>query len=140
MAKTMFATGSAQLSHGVSARDGLNEAAGLLYTLFIDNLDAVTFHGRVRRSGQPQRVLADCVCRYRDTQRRQFGEALRTIAGADAPQGLIDESVRLFEIVLLGMSMQRPFVSDGSGFRGDFDAIARMLTARLTEGLDSRRR
>jgi hypothetical protein len=38
------------------------------------------------------------------------------------------------------MSMQRPFVSDISGFRSDFDAFAQMLAARLTAGLDSRRR
>ncbi len=140
MAKTMFATASAQLSHGVSARDGLTEAAGLLYTLFIDNLDAVTFMVEFAAAANHNEFLRTAYVDYRDTQRRQFGAALRTIAGADAPQGLIDESVRLFEIVLLGMSMQRPFVSDGSGFRGDFDAIAQLLTARLTEGLDSRRR
>ncbi len=140
MAKTMFATASAQLSHGVSVRDGLTEAAGLLYTLFIDNLDSVTFMVEFAAAANHNEFLRTAYVDYRDTQRRQFGEALRTIAGADAPQGLIDESVRLVEIVLLGMSMQRPFVSDSSDFRGDFDAIAQMLAARLTEGLDSRRR
>jgi hypothetical protein len=42
---------------------------------------------------------------YRDTQRRQLAELLRTIAGDEAPQHLVDEAVRLCEIVLLGMSM-----------------------------------
>jgi AcrR family transcriptional regulator len=139
MAKTMFATASAQLSRGVSVRDGLTEAAGLLYTLFIDNLDAVTFMVEFTAAANHNEFLRTAYLDYRDNQRRQLGEVLRAIAGDDAPQGLIDESVRLFEIVLLGMSMQRPFVSDSSGFHGDFDAFAQMLAARLTEGLDSRR-
>ena len=140
MAKTMFATASAQLSHGVSVRDGLTEAAGLLYTLFIDNLDAVTFMVEFAAAANHNEFLRTAYVDYRDTQRRQFAEVLRTIAGDDAPQGLIDESVHLVEIVLLGMSMQRPFVSDISGFRGDFDAFAQMLAARLTAGLEPRRR
>jgi AcrR family transcriptional regulator len=139
MAKTMFAKASAQLSHGASVRDGLTEATGLLYTLFIDNLDAVTFMVEFAAAANHNEFLRTAYVDYRDTQRRQFGEVLRTIAGDDAPQGLIDESVHLVEIVLLGMSMKRPFVSNSSGFRGDFDAFARMLAARFTEGLDSRR-
>jgi hypothetical protein len=63
---------------------------------------------------------------------------LCTIAGENAPKGLIDESVHLVEIVLLGMSVQRPFVSDTPGFRADFDAFGHMLISRLTEGLNSR--
>src|SRR4051794_35918087 len=43
MAKTLFATASVLLSHGASVCDDLAEAARLLYALFIDNLDAVTF-------------------------------------------------------------------------------------------------
>jgi hypothetical protein len=43
------------------------------------------------------------------------------------------------EIVLLGMSMQRPFISDTARFRGDFDAFARMIATHITEGLNSRR-
>ncbi len=139
MAKTMFATASAQLSHGVSVPNGLTEAAGLLYALFIDNLDAVTFMVEFAAAANHNEFLRTAYVDYRDTQRRQLGEVLRTIAGDDAPQGLIDESVHLFEIVLLGMSMQRPFVSDSSGFRSDFDAFAQMLAARFTTGLDSRR-
>src|ERR1700730_196775 len=119
MAKTLFATASAQLSHGVSVRDGLTEAAGLLYTLFLDNLDAVTFMVEFAAAANHNEFLRTAYVDYRDNQRRQLGEVLRAIAGDEAPQGLIDESVRLFEIVLLGMSMQRPFVSDSSGFHGD---------------------
>jgi len=140
MAKTMFATASAQLSHGLSVRNGLTEAAGLLYTLFIDNLDAVTFMVEFAAAANHNEFLRTAYVDYRDTQRRQFAEVLRTIAGDDAPQGLIDESVHLVEIMLLGMSMQRPFVSDIPGFRSDFDAFAQMLAARLTAGLESRRR
>ena len=139
MAKKMFATASAQLSHEGSVRDGLTEAAGLLYALFIDNIDAVTFMVEFAAAANHNEFLRIAYVDYRDTQRRQFAEALRTITGNDAPQDLIDESVRLFETVLLGMSMQRPFVSDTAGFRRDFDVFAQTLAARITEGLESRR-
>ena len=139
MAKTLFATASAQLSHGVSVRDGLTEAAGLLYTLFIDNLDSVTFLVEFAAAANHNEFLRTAYVDSRDTQRRQFAEVLRAIVGDDAPKGLIDESVHLIEIVVLGMSMQRPFVSDTAGFRADFDAFVHMITSRLSEGLDSRR-
>ena len=138
MAKNMFATASAQLTHGASVRDGLAEAAGLLYTLFIDNLDAVTFMVEFAAAANHNEFLRTAYVDYRDTQRRQFAELLRTKAGDEAPQRLIDEAVHLCEIVLLGMSMQRPFIADTSGFRADFDAFAQMIAARLTEGLDAK--
>jgi AcrR family transcriptional regulator len=139
MAETMFATASAQLSHGVSVGVGLTEAAGLLYTLFIDNLDAVTFMVEFAAAANHNEFLRSAYVDYPDTQRRQFAEVLRTIAGDDAPKGLIDESVHLIEIMLQGMSIQRPFVSDTPDFRADFDAFVQMLTSRLTEGMDSMR-
>ncbi len=139
MAKRMFAAASTQLPHGLSVREGLTEAAGLMYALFIDNIDAVMFMVEFAAAANHNEFLRTAYVDYRDTQRRQLAEALRGIAGNDAPQGLLDESVRLFEAVLLGMSMQRPFVSDTSGFRRDFDVFAQMFAARITEGLDQRR-
>ncbi|KKC03425.1 TetR family transcriptional regulator [Mycobacterium nebraskense] len=139
MAKRMFATAATQLPHRVSVREGLTEAAGLMYALFIDNLDAVTFMVEFAAAANHNEFLRIAYVDYRDTQRRQLAEALRRIAGNDAPQRLIDESVRLFETVLLGMSMQRPFVSDTSGFRRDYDVFAQMLAAHITEGLEPRR-
>ncbi|ORB69144.1 TetR/AcrR family transcriptional regulator [Mycobacterium scrofulaceum] len=139
MAKRMFAAASGQLPHGVSVREGLTEAAGLMYALFIDNIDAVMFMVEFAAAANHNEFLRIAYVDYRDTQRRQLAGALRGIVGDDAPQSLIDESVRLFETVLLGMSMQRPFVSDTSGFRRDFDAFARMLADRITEGLEPRR-
>ncbi|OBH84014.1 TetR family transcriptional regulator [Mycobacterium scrofulaceum] len=139
MAKRMFATASKQLPHTVSVRAGLTEAAGLIYALFIDNIDAVTFMVEFAAAANHNDFLRTAYVDYRDTQRRQLGEALRRIAGKDVPQRLIDESVRLFETVLLGMSMQRPFVSDTSGFRRDFDVFAQLLAARITEGLEPER-
>jgi AcrR family transcriptional regulator len=138
MAKTLFATASAQLSHGVSARDGLTKSAGLLYTLFIDNLDVVTFMVEFAAAANHNEFLRAAYVEYRDTQRRQFADVLRTFAGENTPKDVIDESVRLAEIMLLGMSMQRPFVSDTSAFRADFDTFVHMLTSRPTEPLDSR--
>ncbi|OBF50840.1 TetR family transcriptional regulator [Mycobacterium sp. 852002-53434_SCH5985345] len=137
MAKNMFAAAAARLSQGPPVRDGLGEAAGLLYTLFIDDIDAVTFMVEFAAAANHNEFLRTAYVDYRDTQRRQLGELLRTIAGDQAPQRSIDEAVRLCEIVLLGMSMQRPFVADTSGFRADFDAFAEMIAARFTERLDS---
>ncbi|EFG77984.1 transcriptional regulator, TetR family [Mycobacterium parascrofulaceum ATCC BAA-614] len=139
MAKRMFAAASGQLPHGVSVREGLTEAAGLMYALFIDNIDAVMFMVEFAAAANHNEFLRIAYGDYRDTQRRQLAGALRGIVGDDAPQSLIDESVRLFETVLLGMSMQRPFVSNASGFRRDFDAFARILADRITEGLEPRR-
>jgi AcrR family transcriptional regulator len=140
MAETAFATASAQLPQGLSVHDGLTETAGLLYTLFIDNLDAVTFMVEFAASANHNEFLWKAYVDYRDTQRRQFAEVLRTVAGDDAPQGLIDESVRLVEIMLLGMSMQRPFISDIPGFRRDFDTFVEIFVSRLSKELDAGRR
>ncbi len=139
MAKRMFAAASAQLPHGVSVREGLTDAAGLMYALFIDNIDAVMFMVEFAAAANHNEFLRVAYVDYRDTQRGQLAEALRGITGDAAPQRLIDESVRLFETVLLGMCMQRPFVSDTSGFRRDFDVFAHLLAARITEGLEPRR-
>lgn len=139
MAKTMFSAASARLADAVSVGDGLTKAGDLVYTLFIDNLDAVTFMVEFAAAANHNEFLRTAYVDYRDTQRQRLAELLRIIVGDDAPQGLIDETVHLFEIVLLGMSMQRPFISDTSRFRDDFDAFARMIAAHITEGLDSRR-
>jgi AcrR family transcriptional regulator len=139
MAKTMFSTASARLADGVSVGDSLTKAADAVYTLFIDNLDAVTFMVEFAAAANHNEFLRTAYVDYRDTQRRRIAELLRTIIGDDAPPGLIDETVHLFEIVLLGMSMQRPFISDTSHFRGEFDAFARMIATHITDGLNRRR-
>jgi AcrR family transcriptional regulator len=139
MAKTMFSTASARLADGASVGDSLTKAADAVYTLFIDNLDAVTFMIEFAAAANHNEFLRTAYVDYRDTQRRRIAELLRMIIGDDAPPGLIDETVHLFEIVLLGMSMQRPFISDTSHFRGEFDAFARMIATHITEGLESRR-
>jgi AcrR family transcriptional regulator len=139
MAKTMFSTASARLADGASVGDSLTEAGNLVYTLFIDNLDAVTFMVEFAAAANHNEFLRTAYVDYRDTQRRRIAELLRTIIGDDAPPGLVEETVHLFEIVLLGMSMQRPFISDTSRFRSDFDAFARMIATHITEGLESRR-
>ncbi|HEX5256277.1 MAG TPA: TetR/AcrR family transcriptional regulator [Mycobacterium sp.] len=139
MAKTMFSAASARLADRMSVGDSLNKAADLVYALFIDNLEAVTFMVEFAAAANHNEFLRTAYVDYRDTQRRRLAELLRTIVGDDAPPTLIDETVHLLEIVLLGMSMQRPFISDTSRFRGDFDAFARMIATHITEGLNSRR-
>ncbi len=139
IANTAFATASAQLRRGSSVHDSLTEAANLLYKLYIDNLDAVTFMVEFAAAANHNEFLWTAYVDHRDTQRRQVAEVLRTIAGDDAPQALIDESARLVEVMLLGMSMQRPFVSDLPGFRADFDTFVEMLVSRLTQELDAGR-
>ena len=139
MAETMFSTASARMADAVSVGDSLTKAGDLVYTLFIDNLDAVTFMVEFAAAANHNEFLRAAYVDYRDTQRGRIAELLRTIIGDDAPPGLIDETVHLFEIVLLGMSMQRPFISDTARFRSDFDAFARMIGTHITEGLDRRR-
>lgn len=138
MAKTMFSAASARLAEAVSVGERLTTAGDLVYTLFIDNLDAVTFMVEFAAAANHNEFLRTAYVDYRDTQRRRIAELLRSIIGDDAPPGLIDETVHLFEIVLLGMSMQRPFISDTARFRSDFDAFARMIATHITDGLDRR--
>lgn len=138
VAKTLFATASAQLTHAASVPDGLADAAGLLYTLFIDNLDTVTFVVEFGAAANHNDFLRSAYLEFRDAQRQQFASLLQTITGTDAQDDMIDESVRLMEIVLLGMSMQRPFVTDAPRFRADFDRFVLMLITQLIEGMTSR--
>ncbi len=137
VASTLFETASTQLMPTDSVGDDLADAAGLLYTLFLDNLDTVTFVVEFGAAANHNEFLRTAYLEFRDNQRRQFAAMLRSITGADAPDHLIDESVRLMEVVLLGMSMQRPFASDEQRLRGDFDSFVRMLITRLFEGLSS---
>lgn len=139
MAKTMFSTVSTRLAEAVSVGDSLAKAGDLVYTLFIDNVDAVTFMVEFAAAANHNEFLRTAYVDYRDTQRRRLAELLRTIVGDDTPTTLIDQTVRLFETVLLGMSMQRPFVTDTERFRADFDSFARMIATHTTEVLKSRR-
>ena len=127
MAKTVFSAVSTRLAEAVSVSDSLAKAGDLVYALFIDNIDAVTFMVEFAAAANHNEFLRTAYVGYRDTQRRRLAELLRTIVGDDAPPHLIDKTVRLFEIVLLGMSMQRPFVSDTARFRADFDAFTHMI-------------
>jgi AcrR family transcriptional regulator len=138
VATKLFAEAEAQLTQAASVPDSLADAAGLLYTLFIDNLDTVTFVVEFGAAANHNDFLRTAYLAFRDAQRQQFAGLLRGITGADAPEDLIDESVRQMEIVLLGMSMQRPFMTDGPRFRADFDAFVYMLIARMIEGMASR--
>ncbi|MCX2929773.1 helix-turn-helix domain containing protein [Mycobacterium sp. CVI_P3] len=138
VAKNLFATAATQLTQAASVPDGLADAAGLLYTLFLDNLDTVTFVVEFGAAANHNDFLRTAYLEFREAQRQQFAEMLRTITGADAPHDKIDESVRLMEVVLLGMSMQRPFVSDAARFRADFDSFVLMLIRRLIEEMASR--
>ncbi|KAA0108687.1 TetR/AcrR family transcriptional regulator [Mycolicibacterium sp. P1-5] len=137
VATKLFETAATQLMPNDSVGDGLADAAGLLYTLFIDNLDTVTFVVEFGAAANHNEFLRTAYLEFRDNQRRQFTGLLRSIAGADAPDHVIDESVRLMEVVLLGMSMQRPFASDEQRLRGDFDSFVMMLITRLFESLTS---
>lgn len=138
VARKLFAEAEAQLTQAATVPDGLADAAGLLYTLFIDNLDTVTFVVEFGAAANHNDFLRTAYLDFRDAQRRQFAALLQTITGGQAPEHLIDESVRLMEIVLLGMSMQRPFVIDAARFRGDFDSFVLMLITRMIEGMTAR--
>src|SRR3954453_11018949 len=102
VATALFETAATQLMPSDSVGDGLADAAGLLYTLFIDNLDTVTFVVEFGAAANHNEFLRTAYLKFRDTQRAQFAGLLRSIAGPDAPDHVIDESVRLMEVVLLG--------------------------------------
>lgn len=137
LAQTLFAAAAAKLPHGKSLRESLSEAADLLYTLFINNLDAVTFMVEFAAAANHNEFLRAAYISYRDTQRQELANMLRGIAGDRAPASLINETVHLVETGLLGMSMQRPFVSDEPSFRADFDAYFQTVTLRFIDKLES---
>ncbi len=58
VATKLFETAATQLMPTDSVGDNLADAAGLLYTLFIDNLDTVTFVVEFGGGRQPQRLSA----------------------------------------------------------------------------------
>jgi hypothetical protein len=60
----------------------------------------------------------------------------RAILPANALTGPIDEKVHLVEAGLLGMSMQRPFISDEASFRAGFDAYVYLFTSRFVDNLE----
>ena len=111
----MFAAAAANLPYGKSGGEDPAAAADLLYTLFISNLDAVTFTVEFAAAANQSEFLWTAYAGYRDAQRRQLANVLHGIAGDRALTSLIDETVHLVETRLLGMSMRRPFISDGTG-------------------------
>jgi AcrR family transcriptional regulator len=137
LAKTLFAAAADALPQEKSVRGRMAAAADLFYTLYISNLDAVTFMVEFTAAANHDEFLRTAYVRYRDAQRRQLAFVLRAIAGDRAPADLINETVRSIETALLGMSMQRPFATDESSFRANFDACMTTLTARFVDELDS---
>jgi hypothetical protein len=115
LAQTMFAAAAANLPYGKSVGEDPAAAADLLCTLFVNNLDAVTFTVEFAAAANQGEFLRKAYAGYRDTQRRQLANLLHGIAGDRTPTSLIDETVHLVETGLLGMSMRRPFISDGTG-------------------------
>ncbi|GFG76027.1 TetR/AcrR family transcriptional regulator [Mycobacterium botniense] len=137
LAQTLLAAAAESLPRGKSVREALLEAADLVYQLFISDLDAVTFTVEFAAAANHNELLRKAYVGYRDALRRQFANVLRDIAGERTPTGLIDETVRLIESGLLGMSMQRPFVSDERSFRAGFDSYIDTVTSRFIDKLES---
>jgi AcrR family transcriptional regulator len=137
LAQTLFEAATAHLPYGTSVGEALEAAADLLYTLFICDLDAITFAVEFTAAANHDESLCTAYVSYRDTQRRQLASLLRGIAGERAPASLIDETVHLVEAGLLGMSMQRPFISDEPSFRADFDAYMHMVISHFIDNLES---
>jgi AcrR family transcriptional regulator len=137
LARTMFAAATAHLSRGKPVCEGLADAADLLYTLFNSNPDAVTLKVEFTAAANHNESLRAAYVSYLDIQRRQLANVLRDIAGERAPAGLIDQTVHLVETGLLGLSMQRPFISDEPSFRADFDAYMHTVTSHFIDNLES---
>jgi AcrR family transcriptional regulator len=137
LARTVFAAATAHLPHGEPVREGLADAADLLYKLFNSNPDAVTLKVEFTAAANHNESLRTAYVSYLDIQRRQLTNVLRGIAGKRAPASLIDQTVHLIEAGLLGMSMQRPFISDEPSFRADFDAYMHTVTSHFIDNLES---
>jgi hypothetical protein len=93
LAHIMFAAAAANLPYGKSVREDPAAAADLLCTLFINNLDAVTFIVEFAAAANQSEFLRTAYAGYRDTQRRQLANLLYGIAGDRAPTSLIGETV-----------------------------------------------
>lgn len=126
MAASLFSMAQRELPAMGTLQERLRAAAELLYTLYVNNLPAVTFMVEFTAAANHNGVLRSAYLDYRATQQRNLGLVLRHILpghGDDDLAGAVD----LIETMLLGLAMRRPFAADESGFRETFDTLTSLL-------------
>jgi AcrR family transcriptional regulator len=127
MAAEMFSTASDQLPQRGSVAERLDAAAELMYALFVNNLRAATFTVEFAAAANHNESIKRAYLDHQQIQRRNVVRFIEELV----PGAETDLSVGLIETVLLGMAMRRPFTTDQTAFRADFDAHAQLLIDHL---------
>ncbi len=127
MTAGLFSMASDQLPQRGSITERLDVAAELTYALFVNNLVAASFTVEFAAAANHNESLKQAYFNHQQTQRRQVMRFIEDlIPGAET-----DLSVGLIETFLLGMAMRRPFSTDETAFRAEFDAHAQLLVNHL---------
>jgi AcrR family transcriptional regulator len=127
MTAGLFSMASDQLPQRGSITERLDAAAELLYVLFVNNLVAASFTVEFAAAANHNESLKQAYFNHQQTQRQQVMRFIEDlIPGAET-----DLSVGLIETFLLGMAMRRPFSTDETAFRAEFDAHAQLLVNHL---------
>ena len=127
MAADIFAAAAHLLPQSGSVVERLDAAKELLYALFVNNLIAASFTVEFAAAANHNDSLKPAYSDHQQTQRRNVARFIEELTpGAES-----DLSVGLIETFLLGMAMRRPFASDETAFRAEFDARAQLLINHL---------
>ena len=127
MTAGLFSTASDQLPQRGSVAERMDAAAELTYALFVNNLRAGSFTVEFAAAAHHNESLRQAYLDHQQTQRRQVVRFIEDLVpGAES-----ELSVGLIETFLLGMAMRRPFITDQTAFRAEFDAHARLLIDHL---------
>jgi AcrR family transcriptional regulator len=127
MAADIFSTAFDQLPQRGSVVERLDAAKELLYALFVNNLLAASFTVEFAAAANHNESLKQAYLDYQQTQRRNVARFIEDLA----PGAETDLSSGLIETFLLGMAMRRPFTTDQTAFRAEFDAHAQLLINHL---------
>jgi AcrR family transcriptional regulator len=127
MAADIFSTAADQLPQRGSVVERLDAAKELLYALFVNNLLAASFTVEFAAAANHNESLKEAYSDHQQTQRRNVARFVEDLA----PGAETDLSVGLIETFLLGMAMRRPFTSDETAFRAEFEVHAQLLIDHL---------
>lgn len=132
MATTMFGETERNIAWSSSIEARLTGAMELLYSLFLNNLRVVTFMVEFAAAANHNSSLRAAYLDYRDAQRSRLVDLLNAMI-PELSSARAEHSAQLFETVLLGLAMRRPFETDEAAYRQDFVTLAQLLITTLTE-------
>jgi AcrR family transcriptional regulator len=127
MTAGMFSMAADQLPQRGSVAERLDAARELTYALFVNNLLAASFTVEFAAAANHNESLRQAYLDHQQIQRRQVVRFIEDLV----PGAETDLSVGLVETFLLGMAMRRPFTTDQTAFRAEFDAHAQLLINHL---------